>query len=145
MNKNVLLAMPLGLMVAGCVAVSDFAPVTPDTTCLEDTRPDVACTTANKGKVTLNLQVMQANPPNVCADPGSTIEVKISPKPSAKGTVSVFAKNVTDTWLGGSNSAKADVIHIHVPEWVPAGSYRYGFRTNLGTCVDPRVDVIGNK
>lgn len=140
MNKKVLLFIPFALTVAGC-AVAPVDKGSPD--CVVDTRPVLKCNPADLEKVTLTLGNMQANPPSVCATPGGTIKVKIAPKPSEKGTVSVFAKNVADTWLNSSNYSDPEYLHIHVPTWVTVGSvYEYGFSTRMGTCADPRVEII---
>ena len=144
MNKKALLLVPLGLAVAGCAATNGMGEHPQPRTCIEP-EPITGPCTGNPldPKVTLNLNTMKANPPNVCASPGSTIEIKLTPPPGMTGMVSVVAKDNTHTWLNGTNAPDPKKILIYVPGWVGQGTdYYYGFTTSLGTCVDPRVDII---
>jgi hypothetical protein len=93
-------------------------------------------------KVKLHLNNMKATPPNLCVEPGDTVEMEIEPAPSAVATVFVVPKNLTDTWLIGTNYPDKDKIIITIPEWVPEYSdHDYGFLTNNGDCADPRFRV----
>ena len=95
-------------------------------------------------KVTLNLNEMKANPPNVCARPGKTIDVSIVPKVEASvGNVWVVPKNLADYWLVGTNDPDKLKIYIEIPDTVPFGTdHDYGFLTTSGKCADPRVHVM---
>lgn len=144
MNKKALLLVPLGLVIAGCAATKSVDEHPQPRACIEPDPITDPCTgNPTDPKVTLNLNTMKANPPNVCANPGSTIEVNISPPPSMTGSVSVVAKDNTHTWLNGTNAPDPKKIYVYVPTWIaPSPNYDYGFNTSLGTCVDPRVDII---
>jgi hypothetical protein len=144
MNKKALLLVPLGLLIAGCAATNGLGGSPQPTACIEPDPITGPCTgNPVDPKVTLNLNTMKANPPNVCASPGSTIEVSLAPPPGMTGTVSVVAKDNANTWLNGTNAPDPKKILIEVPAWIPPGpNYYYGFNTSLGTCVDPRVDII---
>ena len=144
MNKNVLLLPIFVLITVGCAANGGAGKDAQPLACIEPQPSTGPCNgNPENPQVNLNLQTMKANPPNVCANPGSTIKVNISPEPDSPGTVSVVAKNPTNTWLNGTNSPDSKTISIYVPEWVSLGGDNYyGFTTNLGTCVDPRVQII---
>jgi len=146
MNKKAFLLVPLGLMVVGCAATKGGGGQPQPSACIVPEPITGPCNgPSDDPKVNLNLMTMKANPPNVCAAPGTTIKVKLSPKPTLTGTVSVVAKNSTHTWLNGSNTTDSEFIYINVPGWVTLGTnYYYGFTTSLGTCVDPRVDIVTN-
>ena len=97
-------------------------------------------------EVTLNTNTLRANPPNVCANRGETITFKITPKRPNKDkkSVSIMPKELTNTWLVGSNSSDENKIEISIPTWVePKENYDYGFAVAgpNGKCVDPRVHV----
>lgn len=143
MNKNVFLLLTLGLILTGCAAIDGADEHTQPMTCIEPDPISGPCNgNPSAPMVNLNLSTMKANPPNVCANPGSTIEVTISPPPGSIGTVSVTAKDPTNTWLNGTNAPDPQKIFIYVPPGVSLGNNYYGFTTSLGTCVDPRVDII---
>ncbi|MDJ0813815.1 MAG: hypothetical protein QNJ23_08800 [Woeseiaceae bacterium] len=144
MNKKALLLVPLGLAIAGCATTNGYGEQPQPAACIVPDPIEGPCNgnPANP-KVNLNLNTMKASPPNVCANPGTTIEIKLSPPPRMTGTVSVVAKNKTNTWLNGTNAPDPRKIFIYVPGWIaPGDDYYYGFTTSLGTCVDPRVDII---
>lgn len=144
MNKNALLLLALGLVVTGCAGSNNAGEHAEPLACIEPEPIKGPCNgNPNDPKVNLNLQTMKANPPNVCASPGSTIEINISPKPEFPGTVSVVAKDPTNTWLNGTNAPDSKTILIYVPAWTSLNTDNdYGFTTSLGTCVDPRVQII---
>ena len=146
MNKKVFMLIPLGLVMVGCAATKGGGGQPQPSACIVPDPITGPCTgNSSSPKVNLNLMTMKANPPNVCAEPGTTIEVKISPPPGMIGTVSVVAKNNAHTWLNGNNAPDPKKILIYVPPWATPGTdYSYGFSTSLGTCVDPRVDIVQN-
>ena len=137
MQKKCLLIIPLtGLVLAGCAKMDLFE--TP-LDCVKH-EPPAQCQDNNL-KVTLNLETMKANPPNICAKPGDTLTVNIVPKPDDGVGVAVVAKHYLDTWLLGSNASNLEEIKINVPDWVEPGDHDYGFVTTTGKCADPRVRV----
>jgi len=85
---------------------------------------------------------MKANPHNRCVSPGDTVEMEIVPAPSVAATVFVVPKNLTDTWLIGTNYPDKDKIIITIPKSVPRYSdHAYGFLSSNGKCADPRFRV----
>ena len=99
------------------------------------------CIDVGDPNVTLNLNSMKANPSNRCVSPGDTVEMELVPPPAAAATVFVVPKNLTDTWLIGTNYPDKDKITITIPEWVPKYSdHDYGFLAD-GKCADPRFHV----
>jgi hypothetical protein len=70
-------------------------------------------------KVKLHLSDMKATPPNLCVEPGDTVEMEIVPKPTEAGTVFVVPKDLRDTWLIGTNYPDKNKVIITIPEWVP--------------------------
>ena len=97
----------------------------------------------NDPKVMINTNSLDFSPGNVCAAPGTTITFTISPPPNNKvGTAAIIPKNPADTWLIGTNSPDKNKIEITVPAWVSLDTnHNYGFVTNDGKCIDPRVRV----
>jgi len=139
MIKNPLIILSLGLLVSSCTTLDVLGAK--DCVVHEPTK---SCTgNPNDPKVTLNLNTMKANPPNVCARPGQTIKVNLVPKPDDLGSVAVVPKNFVDSWLIGTNSVDAGTIEIEIPAWVPPGTdHDYGFVTAAGKCADPRAHVM---
>lgn len=139
MNKNPLVILSLGLLVSSCTTLDILGAkdcVVPE--------PPGSCTgNPDDPKVTLNLNTMKANPPNVCARPGKTIKVNLVPKPADLGSVAVVPKNFIDVWLIGTNSVDEGKIEIKIPAGVPEGTdHDYGFVTAAGKCTDPRAHVM---
>lgn len=141
MDKKFLIVFLTGLLVAACATPK--APLgTTDCTVHEPTN---SCTgNPDMPKVSLNLTTMKANPPNVCARAGKTIDVSIVPPPAASvGNVAVVPKDFADTWLIGTNVPNKLKIEIKIPDTVPFGTdHDYGFVTSDGKCADPRVHVM---
>ncbi|MDX1508006.1 MAG: hypothetical protein R3358_06985 [Woeseiaceae bacterium] len=140
MNKKILTALAAGVITASCV--HQPGPLG-SSNCVIHT-PTTSCTgNPNNPVVTLNLNTMKANPPNVCGRAGKTMEVRLVPPPSAKGTVAVVPKNFSDTWLLGTNDPDPAKIFIEIPDWVAFGSdHDYGFVKSTGECADPRLHVM---
>lgn len=149
MNKKLLIVFFAGLLVAACVAPPQQGPMGPSgpggmTVCVEHD-PGNSCTgNPDMPKVTLNLITMKANPPNVCARAGKTIDVSIVPEVEASvGNVHVLPKNFADYWLVGTNDPEKLKIAIKIPDTVTFGTnHDYGFVTTDGKCADPRVHVM---
>ena len=96
-----------------------------------------------KPKVNFNTNKLEAKPANVCAAPGSTLEITITPTAdNAVGSVRVIAKNEKDnSWLAGTNSPDKKMIKIPIPTKVSEGPHDYGFALSDGKCLDPRIHV----
>ncbi|MBT8137629.1 MAG: hypothetical protein KJO54_11495 [Gammaproteobacteria bacterium] len=95
-----------------------------------------------------NPNAMTVAPRNVCANRNATLVFKLTPNnpggdPRPFGSVSVVAKDLSNTWLIGTNNSDREEISIEVPDYVVAGDYEYTLFVNDGNarCVDPRVHV----
>ena len=143
MNKKLLLILPLVICVSACATMQPSTTmtcmtITPDSNCGGDQHFPI---------VTINTQsgiVIDRN--NACATPGAKIEFRVVPPgQNDVGSVSVRAKNPSDTWLNGTNSPDEKKIEILVPDWVESSDtgvdYDYAIYTSGGVCVDPRVEV----
>jgi hypothetical protein len=129
--------------MAGCAATGGYGDDSQTTQCIEPPPITASCNNpGNVPRVVLTLANMNTNPASVCAVPGSTFVMQVAPAPGDPGTVSVVAKDPTHTWLNGTNSPDPAFIEIDVPPWLAPGHYYYGIYTRLGTCVDPRVEII---
>jgi hypothetical protein len=108
----------------------------------EKLKPPPACTGSKSNPVvTINIQgKIVVSPPNVCAQPGATVEININPKPELPATVALIPKILTNTWLLGGNSEDSDKILVHIP-LEAKGNYDYSVFTASGDCVDPRMHV----
>jgi len=139
MKIRILIVLSLGWLISSCTTLNVLGAKG----CVVH-NPTGSCTgNPNDPKVTLNLTTMKANPPNVCARPGQTIDVKLVPEPATLGSVAVVPKNFLDAWLIGTNSVDKGKIEIQIPDWVPAGTdHDYGFVTSAGKCADPRAHVM---
>lgn len=139
MNKMILFVIPLSYLAVGCVAKNTIQVGG----C--NSPPPAADCTGNPAspKVTINTnRPLNADPPNVCADPGTTIVFNIVPVGGEKGDVSVIPKIAADSWLTGTNSANAGKIEILVPTGLePKSDHDYTIVTKDGQCLDPRVEV----
>ena len=140
MNRQLLFTMSAGLLAAGCVtSVPPGAPVCeayPDPASLNDCKGD-----PNAPHVTLNMNMMIAEPHCVYAYPGKTLVFQIKPAANNKlRRVDIFPKQSAGNWLAGSNSENEDYILIKVPAKLKKGDHDYGIKT-ASKCVDPRVRV----
>ena len=141
MKRKMLIALTAGVLSAGCA--TNNGPLGTTNCTVHD--PTMSCTgNPNDPKITLNLNTMKANPPNVCARPGQTLDISIVPPPQTSvGNVAVVPKDIADTWLIGTNSPNKLKISILIPDWVEEGTdHDYGFVTSSGKCADPRVHVM---
>jgi hypothetical protein len=138
-KKTIILSvLSCGWLISGCTTVDVLGA----RNCVSDKPPDACTGNSADPKVTLNLVTMKANPPNVCAERGQTIKVKLVPEPDKLGSVAVVPKNFLDVWLIGTNSVDKGKIEIHIPEWVSIDDHDYGFVTSDGKCADPRAKVV---
>ena len=146
MNKRALLVVSIAMLIAGCVTPEDPQSMGPlGTVNCAVHEPTDSCTgNPDDPKVTLNLNTMKANPPNVCARAGKTINISIVPTQAASvGNVAVVPKSSTDTWLIGTNVPDKLKITIPIPNDIAFGTdHDFGFVTSDGKCADPRVHVM---
>lgn len=143
MNKKFLIVFLAGSLVAACAPPLQKGPAGTTGCVVHD--PGNSCTgNPDMPKVTLNLVTMKANPPNVCARAGKTIDVSIIPEGEASvGNVAVLPKKFADAWLIGTNVPDKLKIEIKIPDTVAFGTdHDYGFITTGGKCADPRVHVM---
>lgn len=97
---------------------------------------------AKAAKVTFDTDKGTVKPEFICVEQGGTIEVRIKPKPSKKGSVAVIPKNAASIWISGANNKTEDLIEITVSSDVAKGDdYYYSALAGAGECVDPRVHV----
>lgn len=82
------------------------------------------------GRLTLNANSLNVSPPNLCATPGSRIEVNVVPQ----GFASIQPKG-GGTWPRGSG----ETFTLDVPE--EPGTYDYAVYFENGSCIDPRISV----
>ncbi|MBT8144755.1 MAG: hypothetical protein KJO55_08640 [Gammaproteobacteria bacterium] len=104
----------------------------------------------NAPVVNFNTNGMTVAPRNVCAKRNATLEFKVTPvnpggNPRPKGSVSLVAKDLSNTWLIGTNSPDRNEISIPIPDYVDADEY-YAYTLFVNDddgvrCVDPRVHV----
>lgn len=140
MNKKVLLLLSFGFVLAGCG--KGEGPPEPDVCAAP---PDIPVDCAGDPKapaVILNFAALTANPPNVCAEAGTTINYMVTPANIAEGTAHIFPKDEADEWLSGSNTPDAGQFEVQVPEDLEPGPHDYGMRLDSGECLDPRVEII---
>ncbi len=122
MNKKVLFALPLCL-----IGFHGTSPVTAQGNCEQMSVPPV-CQPGQQ--ININNNSKNISPPNLCASPGQTIEVNVTP---AGTTASIDAKS--GDWPNGSGSS----FTITAPS--SAGSYDYYVTFQNGSCIDPRISV----
>lgn len=140
MNKRTLLLLPIGLTLFACASVDPLAGLH----CAQDTGPVPPCQgDPNNPEVTINTNNWVIAPRCVKANKTSTIHFKVVPAASnTPGSTAILPKNVTDTWLVGTNSQDSSTISIPVPDWVGLREYSYGVVKSDGTCLDPRVHIV---
>jgi plastocyanin len=122
MNKKALIAIPLCL--AGFYGISTVTTAQ-DGCQLMDVPP--VC--QGGGQININNNSKNISPPNLCANPGETIEVNVTP---AGTTASIDGKD--GGWPRGSDAS----FTITAPA---AGSYDYNVTFEDGSCIDPRIIV----
>ena len=82
-------------------------------------------------RLTINVNSMRVSPPNLCARPGSSIDVNVVPN----SFVSIQPKGDRD-WPRQSGSS----FTLNVPEDA-SGAYDYNVYFEDGSCIDPRISV----
>ena len=121
MNKTALIAIPLCL-----VGFHGITTVTAQDAC----KPmQIPATCQGGGQININNNSKNISPPNLCASPGETIQVNVSP---AGTTASIGGKS--GGWPSGSGSS----FTITAPA---ANSYDYNVTFEDGSCIDPRIIV----
>lgn len=121
MKNKMLVAIPLGLIA--CYGASQ---VTAQVECeLVDVPP--VCQGGQQININTNSKII--SPSNLCAVPGETIEVNVTP---AGSTASIGGKD------GGWPSASGSTFTITAPA---EGSYDYNVFFADGSCIDPRITV----
>ena len=139
--QKILIILSLSFLLVACDKVKmhmDVNASTPAQRCMSHAIP--VCQKGNP-EVKLHLATMKATPPNRCVSPGATVEMEIIPTPTEPATVFVVPKNISDTWLVGTNYPDAGKITIKVPNDVPKYTdHSYGFLAD-GKCADPRFHV----
>ncbi len=140
MNRKILFVLPLSWIAVGCATVGVSSP---GDCHVASIIPDVCQGPKDKPKVNFNTNKLEPKPANVCAAPGTTLVIQITPVAQNKiGSVAVVPKNPNDSWLAGTNSPDKKEIKILIPDWVEEGRHDYGFVTFDGKCLDPRVHVV---
>jgi len=81
------------------------------------------------GRININTNSYNISPLNLCASPGKTIAVNVTP---AGIEASIYGKN--GGWPGGSGASFA----ITAPN---GGEYNYNMSFADDTCIDPRITV----
>jgi hypothetical protein len=120
MNKKVLIAIPLCL-----IGFFGTVQVTAQDNCAAMSIPPVC---QGGGSININNNSKNISPPNLCATPGETIQVNVTPS----GTASIDGKD--GGWPNGSGSS----FTITAPA---TGSYDYNVTFEDGTCIDPRIVI----
>lgn len=135
MNKKILFVLLLSSVALGC------APIV-TVTCDPYTGPTPPCKGDPKApQVTLNTNSLNATPYCIRAEDGTFIIFRLVPHDKNElGSVEIFPKDDTDTWLAGVNDPYKDLIIISVPDSLEEDEHDYGIRTS-DKCVDPRVRV----
>lgn len=141
MNNKILFVVALSYLLIGCATVNTME----GSTCTVISIDSECDGDRHYPAVTLNTQdaTLDVHPSNVCANNESTIIFRVVPPGlNEVGSVSIVAKDSTNTWLIGSNSPDKKEIAIFVPDWVAADEeYDYSIYLADGRCVDPRVSV----
>lgn len=121
MSRKFFVAIPLCLIV-----LHGTSQVTAQDNCEPMDVPPVC---QGGSRININNNSHKISPRNLCASPGQTIEVKVTPS----GTVaSIFGKS------GGWPSGSGESFTITAPD---VGAYDYNVSFADGTCIDPRISV----
>jgi hypothetical protein len=121
MNKAILLAAPLGLVL--------FYGTTLVTAQEQECRTMSIPACQDGTRININNNGNALAPPNLCVDPGETIEVNVVPE----GSASIEGKD--GGWPSGSGSS----FTLVAPE--ESGDYDYNVYFSDGSCLDPRISV----
>jgi len=121
MDKKILIAIPLCL-----IGFHGTSQVTAQVTCQQMSVPPVC---QPGGRININNRSKTVAPPNLCAAPGETIEVNVTPTGT---TASIIGKS------GGWPDAGGPSFTITAPG---EGDYDYKVIFEDGSCIDPRIKV----
>jgi hypothetical protein len=121
MNKTILLAAPLGLVL--------FYGTSHVTAQQQECKSMSIPTCQDGTRITINNNSQTVAPPNLCVDPGETITVNVSPD----GT-SASIEGKEGGWPNGSGSS----FTLVAPE---SGTHDYNVYFSDGSCLDPRIEV----
>jgi hypothetical protein len=121
MNKKAFFAVPLCL-----IALHGTSQVTAQDNCVAMDVPPVC---QGGGRININNNSHNISPRNLCASPGETIEVNVTP---AGTEASIFGKS--GGWPNGSGGS----FTITAPA---ENDYEYNVSFADGTCIDPRISV----
>ena len=121
MNKKVLIALPLCL-----IGFHGTSPVTAQGNCHQMSVPPVC---QGGGRININNTSKTVAPPNLCARPGESIYVNVTP---ADTRASIAGKS------GGWPNAGGTSFTITAPD---EGTYDYKVIFENGYCIDPRISV----
>ena len=121
MNKAILLAAPLGLVL--------FYGTTLVTAQEQECRTMSVPACQDGTRITINNNANTVAPPNLCVDPGETITVNVSPDGTA-----ARIEGKSGGWPNGSGSS----FELVAPE---SGTYDYNVYFSDGSCLDPRVTI----
>ncbi len=138
MNKSILSALPLTLILAVCASYAG----TTEVSCAKDVDPSAPCLGDPRvPTVNLKLKKLETAPACVRVRPGTTLIFRLTPKKDLEHkSVEISPKDEDDDWLEGDNSEYTDLIIIKIPDDLEPGDYEYSIRT--ATCfIDPRVHV----
>ena len=122
MNKKILVALPLCL-----IGFHGTSQVTAQGNCQQMSVPPV-CQPGRQ--ININNNSKNISPPNLCASPGETIQVNVTPDGT---TANIYGKN------GGWPSGSGPSFTITAPDVVD--SYDYNVTFDDGSCIDPRITV----
>lgn len=121
MNTKVLIAIPIFL-----IGFHGSMQVTAQGECPQMDVPPVC---QGGGRININNISKNISPPNLCATPGETIDVNVTPDGT---TASIEGK------YGGWPSGSGSSFTITAPE---SGTYDYNVTFEDGSCIDPRIIV----
>jgi len=121
MNKKVLIAIPFCL-----IGFHGTSQVTAQADCQQMSVPPVC---QEGRRININNNSNNMSPPNLCARPGETIDVNVTP---AGTTARIDGKS--GGWPNGSGSS----FTITAPA---TGTYDYNVTFEDGYCIDPRIIV----
>ena len=99
------------------------------------------CVTQDHFTITPPSAALDAAPPHICVERGTTITVTVAGN-RKKGSVATSPNASTDTWLYGSNAVDARKFYLFVNSEVSLGEHKFIISTQSGEVKDPRVTVI---
>lgn len=99
------------------------------------------CVTQDHFTITPPSAALDAAPPHICVERGTTITVTVAGN-RKKGSVATSPKVSTDTWLYGSNAADGKIFYLYVNNDASLGEHKFIISTQDGKVKDPRVTVV---